>query len=261
MIPSQILELLRRHGITPRKRLGQHFLADPNIVDKIVRIAEVGPGDLVVEVGAGTGVLTRALAETGAQVVAYEVDRAFTPVLREVVGDYENVDIRFENALTALPVGLNGGPWTMVANLPYNVGTPLLLETIRHGFAIERFVVMVQDEVAERLVAKPGSRIYGIPSIVAALHTTARRAFTVTAQVFVPPPRVSSSIVILDRRKDIDRSLAERAIELAATAFQQRRKMMRRLVPLETLESAGIAPQARPEDLSPEDYLRLAHDG
>jgi len=150
----------------------------------------------------------------------------------------------------------------MVANLPYNVGTPLVLDALRRVPQIERFVVMVQKEVAERLVAGPGGKQYGLPSVVTGIHAVGRLAFTVPAQVFYPPPRVESAVVVLERVPEPD--YADRAIEIAAAGFNQRRKMLRGALasvfaePAATLERAGIDPMARAEDLSPADYLKLA---
>lgn len=257
-----VSDLLERHGVAARKSLGQHFLADPNLVRKVVALAQVPPGSRVVEVGAGTGTLTRALAESGWRVRSYEVDVRLKPLLDEVLAGREDVEVRFTDALQALPDDLEDGPWTMVANLPYNVGTPLLLHILRYGNQVTRFVVMVQKEVADRLAAAPGTRSYGIPSVIAALHAEVKRAFTVPPRVFVPPPRVSSAVVTLQRRTAAPRT--ERAIELAAAAFNQRRKMVRRSLSsvLEdattTLAAAGIPGDARAERLAPSDYLRLA---
>ena len=258
----EIVALLDRHGLRPRKRLGQHFLADPNIVERIVRLADLTADDRVLEVGAGTGTLTRSLASTGATVVAYEVDVGLRPVLEETLTGCD-VDLRFEDVTRVdLPARLTAGPWTLVANLPYNVGTPLVLDLLRTAPRIERFVVMVQSEVGDRLAARPGSKTYGLPSVVAQLHADVRAGFRVPPQVFVPVPDVASLVVVLERRPAPPRT--EAAIELAAAAFNQRRKMLRRsLVPVlvdpeAMLRAAGIEPTARAEELAPGDYLRLA---
>lgn len=258
----EIAALLDRHGLRPRKRLGQHFLADPNIVERIVRLADLTPTDHVVEVGAGTGTLTRALAATGASVVAYEVDAGLQPVLAETLAGCE-VDLRFADVTRVdFAAELPAGRWTLVANLPYNVGTPLVLDLLRNAPPIVRFVVMVQREVGERLAAGPGSRTYGLPSVIAQLHADVNAGFKVPPQVFVPAPDVESSVVVLVR-KPAPPSV-EAAIGLAAAAFNQRRKMLRRSLvsvlvdPEAVLERAGIDPTARAEALAPEDYLRLA---
>lgn len=259
---SEIARLLESHGLTPIHRLGQHFLADANITRKIVALSGVGPGDRVVEVGAGTGTLTRALAETGARVVAYEVDERLRPLLAEMTTGLDVV-IRFQDVTRIdLAGSLGPGRWVMVANLPYQVGTPLILEALRRAPRIVRFVVMVQREVAERMAAAPGSGEYGLPSVVVGVHGEASIAFRVPRQVFYPQPRVDSAVVLLDRRPASKH--AEKAIELARAAFGQRRKTVRRSLasvledPVPMLEQTGIDTAARAGDLAPADYLRLA---
>ena len=257
---NEIKQLLADHGLRPQRRLGQHFLADPNVVERIVAEAGIEPGDRVLEVGSGTGTLTRALVAAGASVVAYEVDRSLRSLLEAVVAGLD-VELRFEDALVADWAGeFSSGRWKMVANLPYNVGTPILLDAVRSATSIKRFVVMVQKEVALRLVAEPGSKQYGLPSIVAQFHTEPRLAFRVSPNVFMPPPEVESSVIVLDRIEP--HPLAEEAGRLASVAFQQRRKMLRGTlgahVDLAAFEAAEISPSARPEELSAADFLRLA---
>jgi 16S rRNA (adenine1518-N6/adenine1519-N6)-dimethyltransferase len=255
---AEIVGLLRRHGIEPLKRLGQNFLVDPNIIRKIVAVADVGPRDWVLEVGAGTGTLTRELAATGAAVVAYEIDERLRPVLDEVLGSVANVELRFTDAATAK---FEGGPWVVVANLPYYISTSLLLDWLQSGPQPERLVVMVQREVADRLTAGPGSRTYGIPSVIARLYGTPRLAFRVPASVFYPPPEVESAVVDIVRRPAP--AHAATAVRLATAAFGQRRKMLRRslaaTLPADgMLEAAGIDPSRRPEELDIADFLALA---
>jgi 16S rRNA (adenine1518-N6/adenine1519-N6)-dimethyltransferase len=259
---SEIVELLERHGVTPIRRLGQHFLADANITRKIVEVAGVGTGSRVVEIGAGTGTLTRALAATGADVVAYEVDNGMRPVLDEVTAGLV-VELRFADVTEVdFASALEGDGWSMVANLPYNVGTPVVLDALQHASNIARFVVMVQREVADRFVAGVSESAYGLPSVIARIHSSARRAFTVPPQVFFPTPRVESAVVVMDRIEAPPG--AARAIDLARAGFGQRRKMLRRSLadvltdPAVCLEASGISATSRAEDLSPEDWLRLA---
>ena len=222
---QRVRELLERHGRHPRKALGQHFLADPNLVRKIIVDARLEPGSRVLEIGAGTGTLTAALASAGHPVLAYEIDDDLGDLLEEVLAGLD-VDMRFEDAMDVdFAAVLGDGPWAMVANLPYNVGTPLLMTLLRFVPAITRFAVMVQREVADRIVAEPGSKQYGIPSVVAALHSRRLDWFRVPPQVFVPPPSVGSAVVILERIPAP--AAAERAVELAQAAFGQRRKMVR----------------------------------
>lgn len=260
---SQVRALLERHGIRPVKHLGQHFLADPNLVRKIVAVAGVGPGDAVVEVGPGTGTLTVELANRGAHVVAYEIDQGLRPVLDEVLAGTD-AEVRYVDAVEAdLATELDPTrEWSMVANLPYNVGTPLVLDVLRQVPQVTRLVIMVQAEVAQRLVASPGSSSYGLPSVVVGIHGGARFEFKVPPQVFVPPPNVGSAVVRIDRKPPP--SHAERAISLAAAGFGQRRKMLRSSLasvledPSAALISAGIPPTARAEELDRDAWLRLA---
>lgn len=260
---AEVVELLTRFGLTPRRHLGQHFLVDPNITRKIAALALAGPGSRVLEVGAGTGTLTAALAETGARVLAFELDVSLRPLLAEVTAGYPNVELVFADAAAVdLAARLGAGPWVLCANLPYNVGTPILLDLLRRVPAVTRMVVMVQDEVADRLVARPGSKVYGLPSVVVGLHADARVAFTVPPQVFLPPPNVDSAVVVLERRPA--HSLAEEAVRLATAAFGQRRKMLRGSLatvlpdPGPVLAAAGIPATARAESVPPEGWLRLA---
>lgn len=260
---KQMRDLLERHGLAPRRPLGQHFLADPNITRKIVATASIDRTAKVVEIGVGTGTLTAALADTGARVVGYEIDERLRPLLDEVLGERPNVEIRYcDAAKEELGDALDGDSWVMVANLPYHVGTPIVLDSLRHAPAIDRIVVMVQLEVAQRFVATVGTPAYGLPSVVVGLHADARLAFRVPPAVFVPPPRVESAVVRMDRRTAPP--LAERAIELAAAGFGQRRKMLRRSLarvldqPVEVLKSARVESTARAEELAPGDWLRVA---
>lgn len=257
---AEIKELLARFGLRPQRHLGQHYLADPNIVDRIVAEANISPGDRVIEVGPGTGTLTKALAAAGASVVAFEVDRTLRPLLADVLEGLE-VSVRFEDALALeWAEEFPDGEWQMVANLPYSVGTPLLLDAVRRAPGIRRFVVMVQIEVGRRLTAAPGSKQYGVPSVIAQLYTEPRFAFKVAPTVFMPPPEVDSAVVVLDRIQA--HPLAEAAGRLASTAFQQRRKMLRgslsEMLDHDALLAAEVSPSARPEELSAADYLRLA---
>jgi 16S rRNA (adenine1518-N6/adenine1519-N6)-dimethyltransferase len=254
--------MLESHGVSPIHRLGQHFLADANITRKIMGLAEVGPGDNVVEVGAGTGTLTAALASTGAHVLSYEVDQRLRPILELLTMDLD-VDLRFEN-VTKIDFAseLVGDRWVMVANLPYNVGTPLLMDALRHVTSIRRFVVMVQREVADRFAANPGSKDYGLPSVISGIYAEAKVAFRVPPQVFYPPPSVESAVAVLVRKPTPEH--AEMGVQLARAGFGQRRKMLRRSLvgvvddPVGLLGKAGFDETLRAENLSPSDYLHLA---
>lgn len=263
---SRAVELLDRHHLAPSRALGQNFVVDPNTVRRIARLAEVGPGDRVVEIGPGLGSLTLALAETGASVTAVEIDRGLVEVLRTDVLVGTGVRLVEADALTVDWTDLlDGGPWALVANLPYNVATPLVLDLLDHVPVIERMLVMVQREVAERLVAPPGGRDSGVASVKVAYWAEARVVGRVPASVFLPRPNVESALVRLVRRPEpaVDPSVpAARLFELVRAGFAQRRKMLRRslagLVSPEAFTLAGIRPDARAEELSVHDWGRLA---
>jgi 16S rRNA (adenine1518-N6/adenine1519-N6)-dimethyltransferase len=253
---SEITELLDRHGLAPSRALGQNFLADPNTVRRIVRLADVGPNSHVVEIGPGVGSLTTELAATGATVVAVELDRHLLPVLAETVeplgvrvvhGDALSLD--WSEVLDA------SERWQLVANLPYNVATTIVLQLLDDVPAIGSMLVMVQREVGERLAASPGSSAYGIPTVKRALWAEAEVVARIPATVFVPRPRVESVMVRITRRNepvvDVDH---DALMGLVRTAFGQRRKMLRRSlstrVTPEQFAAAGIDPATRPEQLS-----------
>jgi len=257
-------QLLADHGLAPRRDLGQNFVADPNTVRKIARLAHVAPGDHVVEIGAGLGSLTLALAETGAAVLAVEVDRGVVPVLREVVADRANVRVVEADALALDWNELLAGAdsWTLVANLPYNIATPLVCDLLDGVPAIRRMLVMVQREVAERLCAAPRAEAYGAVSVKVAYWATSRIAGIVPASVFVPRPNVESALAEITRRDAPAVTVEPSALfHLVRTAFGQRRKMLRRslagIVTPEAFERAGIDGQRRPEELGVHEWGAL----
>jgi len=260
---SRINELLDQSGLAPRRDLGQNFVADANTVRRIASLAKVGPDDHVVEIGAGLGSLTLALADTGAVVTAVEVDAGVVPVLRDVVADRSNVTVVEADAMRADWATMLAGSdrWTLVANLPYNVATPLVCDILDDVPAIRAMLVMVQREVAERFAAPPGNKQYGAVSVKIAYWATARVVGHVPASVFVPRPNVESALVRIDRREppDVDR---ETLFTLVRTAFGQRRKMLRRsladTVDPAVFAAAGVSPEARPEQLAISDWVRLA---
>ena len=224
---TRIHELLGDSGLAPRRDLGQNFVSDPNTVRRIAALAAVGPGDHVVEIGAGLGSLTLALAETGAAVTAIEVDRGIVPVLREVVADVPSVDVVEADAMSTDWAQLLAGAdrWTLVANLPYNVATPLVCDLLDEVPAVTSMLVMVQREVGERFAAPPGSKQYGAVSVKIAYWATARVVGHVPASVFVPRPNVESALVRIDRHDppEVDRNAL---FTLVRTSFGQRRKML-----------------------------------
>ena len=257
-----VRELLTSRGLAPRRDLGQNFVADPNTVRRIAHLAGVGPDDHVLEIGAGLGSLTLALAETGAAVTAVEVDRGLVAALREVVADVPGVRVVEADAMSADWDELLGGhpEWVLVANLPYNVATPLVCDLLDDVPAIRRMLVLVQKEVAERLAAPAGSPAYGAVSVKVAYWATARTVGDVPASVFMPRPKVESALVEITRRTPP--AVAPDALfPLVRTAFGQRRKMLRRsladVVTAEQFVAADVPATARPEELALDDWVRL----
>lgn len=260
---AQVSDLLARAGRSPSRALGQNFVVDPNTVRRIARLAGVGAGDDVVEIGAGLGSLTLALAETGASVTAVEIDRHLLPLLRETV-EPAGVTVVAGDAMQLDWSALLGDRrCVLVANLPYNVATPLVADLLDGVPAIERMLVMVQREVGERLAAHAGDDAYGAVSVKVAYWAVARVAGLVPASVFLPRPNVESALVTIERRPrpavDVE---PEELFPLVRAGFGQRRKMLRRslagLVGPEAFERAGVRPEARAEELSVEDWGRLA---
>ena len=262
----EISELLAANGLHPSRALGQNFVVDPNTVRRIARLAEVGAGDRVIEIGAGLGSLTLALAETGADVTAVEVDRGIVPVLREVV-EPSGVRVVEADALTLDWRALLGDDeWTLVANLPYNVATPLVADLLDDVPQITRMLVMVQREVGERLAAHVGDEGYGAVSVKVAFWARAEIVGRVPPTVFLPKPKVESALVRIVRRASpavagVD---PEWLFSVVRAGFGHRRKMLRGalagVATVEQLETAGIAPTARAEELDVEAWGRLARE-
>ncbi len=261
--PSAILRDLEQRA---RKRFGQHFMWREDIVQRIVVGARVEPGDKVLEVGPGLGILTRALIAAGADVTAIELDRDLATHLRETLpdlrlieGDATKVDLR-----EACP----GGGWKMVANLPYNVGTGLVLDWLHRPDVFTSLTVMLQKEVVDRLVATPGTKAYGALSVQVAARARARFVVLVPPGAFHPPPKVDSAVIRLELypTPQVGEGDPEKFDGVVRAAFAQRRKTLTnslsalypRAVVLDALATAGIDPSLRAERLDVESFRRLA---
>jgi 16S rRNA (adenine1518-N6/adenine1519-N6)-dimethyltransferase len=270
--PAEIRALAGELDLRPTKRLGQNFVHDPNTVRRIVRGAELGPDDVVVEVGPGLGSLTLGLLPAVAAVHAVEIDpvlaaRLPITVAERAPGLADRLSVTTADALRIAAADLPApAPTAIVANLPYNVGVPVVLHLLIELPGIRRGLVMVQAEVAERLAAPPGSRAYGVPSAKLAWFAAARRAGPVPRAVFWPVPNVDSGLLAFDRRDPPAGDRAE-VFALIDAAFAQRRKALRSglsgwagspAAAEESLRAAGISPLARAETLGIEDFARLA---
>lgn len=274
--PAEVRTLAERFGVRPTKQLGQNFVHDANTVRRIVTAAGVGTGDTVLEVGPGLGSLTLALLDVVDRVVAVEIDPVLANYLPETVADRapglaDRLQVVEADALRVRPDQLPAEPTALVANLPYNVAVPVLLHLLAVLPSIQVSLVMVQAEVADRLAAEPGNRVYGVPSVKAGFFGTVRRAGAVGTQVFWPVPRVESGLVRIDRYAEppwpIDEDYRKRVFEVIDAAFAQRRKTLRSALsgwagsPAESerrLVAAGIDPTARGETLDTAAFVRLA---
>ncbi|HKY16829.1 MAG TPA: 16S rRNA (adenine(1518)-N(6)/adenine(1519)-N(6))-dimethyltransferase RsmA [Microthrixaceae bacterium] len=263
---TDVRRLLDGAGHAARRSLGQNFVVDPNTIRRIVSLARVEPGDRVLEIGPGLGSLTLGLLEAGTSVVAIEKDRRLASLLREVVGP--SVEIVEGDALDVdLPRIVGDEPTAVIANLPYNVATPLVLRVLDDVAAVDRMLVMVQKEVGERLVARPATGAYGIPSLRVAFHADAELVGSVSPTVFHPRPRVTSALVLVRRlpAPRVEVADPDRMWRLVRVAFGQRRKTLRRsltgLVDEAAFDAAGIDPAERPERLGLAEFAALADAG
>ena len=247
------------------RRLGQNFLADPNLLDAIVREADLAGDDVVLEVGGGGGALTERLAPEVSHLHVIEVDERLRDQLEPLAAEAGNVSIVWGDAMKVAIAELSPPPTRMVANLPYSIATPLVIRTIRELPSLDRWVVMVQREIADRLRAEPGTREYGSPSVLVQLACEVEMLRAVDPAVFVPRPRVGSALLRLQRRGPAP---SEEVADLVRSAFGHRRKSLSRSLELarpgileparRALEAIGVPADSRAEALSPPDFERLA---
>lgn len=276
---SEIRALLAAHGLQPQHRFGQNFLIDLNLLRKLPAAADVHPSDVILEVGPGTGSLTEILLETGARVVACEIDRGLAALLRERLSDRPNFTLVEGDALatkhTLHPELLGtlrreqvatGGVWKLVANLPYQIATPLLVELLQLDPPPAVLCATIQKEVGERIAAAAGTSAYGTLSVVAQTLATSERIAVLPPSAFWPAPQVDSLMIKLTPRPRSDTGVTDPAAfaRTVQRAFSQRRKMLRRILrdwPVDDVDavcaSAGLDARARPEQLAPADWRRL----
>jgi 16S rRNA (adenine1518-N6/adenine1519-N6)-dimethyltransferase len=272
--PTDIRILANKLDLRPTKRLGQNFVIDAGTVRRIVRTAELDPADVVIEVGPGLGSLTLALLEQAAKVIAVEIDPVLAGQLPRTVAERlpeaaDRISVVPADALRVRPEDLGDAqPTALVANLPYNVAVPVVLHLLEVLPTLRKGLVMVQAEVADRLAARPGSKIYGVPSVKAAWYADVRKAGPVGRNVFWPAPNVDSGLVAFTRRDPPTTEAArEEVFAIVDAAFAQRRKTLRAALATwaggaaraeEILRAAGVDPAARGEQLGVEDFARIA---
>jgi 16S rRNA (adenine1518-N6/adenine1519-N6)-dimethyltransferase len=267
---AEIREIAERIGLRPTKKLGQNFVVDANTCRKIVKSADVGPTDIALEIGPGLGSLTLAMLESASEVIAIEIDNRLAAELPETAKrhglDASKLTIINQDAMgiTTLPKD----PTVLVANLPYNVSVPVLLRFLELFPTLRSGVVMVQSEVADRLVAKPNSKVYGSPSVKATWWADLSSAGTVSRSIFWPVPNVDSSLVRFVRHQSAgDETLRKATFKIIDAAFAQRRKMMRAALSdlcggstaaSSIIEASGIDPTIRGESLQLSDFIKIA---
>ena len=265
---SDLKNIMEQHDLKPSKSLGQNFVVDPNTILKIIRAANIEKHQQILEIGPGLGSLTSQLSTTS-KVVAIELDRYLVPALEEVLnhfGERENVEIIHQDAMKIdwkEFFSHRQGIWKMVANLPYNIATPLIVTLLENAPEIQSIFVMVQLEVGERFAASPKSKAYGIPSVKAQYWAETKVLGKVSPNVFLPIPKVDSAILQIIRKPSPPEVNYTNFSRLIQTAFQHRRKMIRKslstLIPISNFTIAEISPQSRPEELSVADWVKLTN--
>ncbi len=263
--------LLKKHNLSLKKAFGQNFLSDDSLLEQIVENANITENDTVLEIGCGAGTLTRAIAKKAKKVVGYEIDTRLKPVLNETLAEFNNVEIVFSDVMKNKIADVErklGGEYTLVANLPYYITTPIIMRFIEQAKNVKALVVMVQEEVAIRLASKPNSTDYGAITVAINLRGDAEVVIRVPREKFTPAPNVDSAVVKINVQKDKFNGVDLTAVrEVVKCAFTSRRKMlvnnlmnglkMSREQATCALQSANIDVTARAENLSSEDYVNL----
>lgn len=261
-----------KYGFTPQKKLGQNFLIDPHIVSRIIKALKLNKEDTVLEIGAGTGVLTEKLIPLVKKVIAVEIDEKLYQILKKEVGEYPNLKIICEDITRASFMDrLNNQreKVKIVGNLPYYLASPLLLELVKSEW-LEFMVVMIQREVAERIASQPGSKERGALTVLINYYAEITKIIDVPPQVFIPRPRVGSTVVKIEKKKEHQARKEERFFRLVKTAFSTRRKMlgntlsrglgMEKEIVKETLARAGVEWQKRAEELKVEEFVKISNE-
>ncbi len=265
--PGEIKRLLAEHGVAPHKTYGQHFLTDANVLSNIVASSEIEPGDTVLEIGPGLGVLTRELAARAGHVVAFEVDKGFVRFLNETL-EYDNVTLIHADFLRAeLDIPELQAPFCVSANLPYNITAAAIMRVLKSGLAWRSMTLLVQLEAAERLRAKPNTKAYGALSVKVQLRAEAEIVMRVSPNCFFPPPKVESAVVLLTPKAPIPGVNLNEADALVTAAFAMRRKTLAnnlsaffgsREKAQSVIAAVGLSEHVRAEALAPEQFLALA---
>lgn len=279
--PAMINEIKKKHGIRPVKSLGQNFIIDKNIIDKIIEKSNISKGDLVIEIGPGIGALTAAAAEKAAKVIAIEIDKNLIPILEETLSEYNNIEI-INNNIMKTNFGrileqnkeINGQRMDgvkILGNLPYYITTPIIMKILEDKVAADSITVMLQKEVADRIKAEPGSKTYGALSVAVQYYCTVTHVANATKEVFVPRPKVDSTVIRLDLRKEKPFPLDDEDAFFAVVkaGFGQRRKtLLNSLTGIygltkdeiaSIIENAGIDPARRAETLQLQEFATLAN--
>ena len=272
--PKYVRQILNKYGFKFSKGLGQNFLVDGNIVRRISEVGHITQEDYVLEIGPGIGTLTEELALNAKKVVAVELDRALLPILDETLKDYNNIEIVQGDILdmdihSLIEEKLEGGPIKVVANLPYYITTPIIARLIEEGLNIESIIVMVQKEVADRIVAGPGTKQYGSLSVFVNFYTYSEILITVPKTVFMPQPKVGSAVIGLRLKEELPQVDREIFFKVVKAAFGKRRKTilnslsnsklgLEKEIIKEVLEKSNIPLTERAENLKIKDFVKIS---